>query len=135
MEKKRIRTLEKMSRAERKEICESIDVLVQTLASRMSICEEAIGAVAFYRTQKHPRWGRNASAAQKKAAFEHWKGKCQKCGGDVSFADAKFHHLKRGIADQHGPGNLVPEHTHCHDAEHMVKHGSLSKGAPVKKSR
>lgn len=111
-----------------------MDQLVSALSGELNACSEAIGTELFYRTQRHPTYGRNASVAQKNASYSHWQGLCQKCGKPVARNPAKFHHLKRGVSGQHGPENLVPQHTHCHDHEHGAVKGSLSKGSPERKA-
>lgn len=123
-----------MTQAEKKSIRAALEDLVESLAAKHSLLPEAVANELFYQLQRHPRWGRNASLAQKRAAFTYWKGRCHRCGGELAFSDSKFHHLKRGISDQHGPPNLVPEHLQCHDAEHRVIRGSLSKGSPKRKA-
>ena len=111
-------------------IRDALDSFIARTGEELSICEEAVSAVAFYRLQRHPVWGRNATTAQKNASYEHWKGRCYLCPDKVERAEAKFHHLIRGVKNQHGPDNLVPVHTSCHDKEHNVQNGSLSKKSP-----
>jgi hypothetical protein len=123
-----------ISQAEKKSARAGLEDLVESLAAKHSLLPEAVANELFYQLQRHPRWGRNATLAQKHASFAYWKGLCHWCGEALSFADSKFHHLRRGIPDQHAPLNLVPEHLQCHDAEHKVELGSLSKGSPRKKS-
>jgi hypothetical protein len=48
----------------------------------------------------------------------------------VALGDAVFHHRQRRIPGQHAPKNLWPYHSGCHDSQHRVTHGSLSKGTP-----
>lgn len=110
----------------------AVDDVIRALAARLSLTEEAVANEAFYHLQRHPQWGRNATASQKRASHRHWGGRCHRCGEEVPFSDAKFHHLKRGMPGQHDPSNLVPEHEHCHDEQHGVSRGSLSKGSPRK---
>jgi hypothetical protein len=119
-----------MSQTEKDSIRSSLTELVESLAAKHELFPETVANEAFYLLQRHPHWGRNATKAQKRASFTYWKGLCYRCGEALSFAEAKFHHLKRGIPNQHGPTNLVPEHLECHDAEHKVAQGSLSKGSP-----
>jgi hypothetical protein len=131
----RVRTFAETAPEEKRRINDAVDDLIATLAAATGICREAVANVAFYRLQRHPGWGRNASKAQKRASHTRWKGTCKRCNKPVAFAAAKFHHLKRGIPDQHAPGNLVPEHLKCHDSEHSVKKGSLTKGSPTKRTK
>lgn len=119
-----------MDESQRKRIKESIGELIEGLDKDLEAYPEAVADVAFLYIQKHPSWGRNASRAQKRAAYKHWEGKCQACRKDVAFDNAVFHHLERRIPDQHGPKNLLPYHPKCHDDAHEVKVGSLSKGTP-----
>jgi hypothetical protein len=128
------RTLAEATLDEKRQINEALDELIASLADSVGLCREAVANVAFYRLQRHPGWGRNATAQHKRASHALWKGICNRCNQPVAFEAAKFHHLKRGIPDQHGPGNLVPEHEKCHDDEHNVKKGSLSKGSPTKRN-
>ena len=116
-----------------------IDEFVVTLAKELSLSHEEVANEAFYRLQRHPEWGRNASPTQKRASYKYWKKQakgdyalCHKCRKEVTYEEAKFHHLCRGIQNQHDPLNLVPEHPKCHDKEHDVIKGSLSKGSPEK---
>lgn len=111
-----------------------LDHLINRIASDLHQYPEAIATELFYRLQRHPQYGRNATTAQKNASFSHWKGICQKCLMPVKRKDAKFHHLRRGIQDQHAPINLVPYHSGCHDDEHEAVDGSLSKGSPRRKA-
>lgn len=125
-----LRSTAELSRADKVAIREGIVALVESVAAERAIHEQAVANEAFYLLQRHRRWGRNATEAARKAAYDHARGICHRCARPVRYSDANFHHLKRGIPDQHRPGNLVPEHQECHDAEHEVTHGSLSKGAP-----
>ncbi len=110
-----------------------LDQLVNTLSQELEAPVEAIATELFYRLQRHPVYGRNATVTQKNASYSHWRGICHKCDKPVARDQAKFHHLQRGVHKQHEPANLVPQHTHCHDRQHRVVKGSLSKGAPGKK--
>ena len=104
--------------------------LISSLATERSLTPEEVANESFYFLQRHPTWGRNPSATQKRASHRHWNGQCHRCVHEVAFVDATFHHLKRGIPHPHAPENLVPECMVCHDREHGVSHGSLSKGSP-----
>ena len=117
-----------------KAIRDSLDLFIRHTGEESGICAEAVAAVAFYQLQRHPTWGRNATTTQKTASYKHWKGICHRCKEPVERAEAKFHHLTRGVPNQHDPLNLVPEHTSCHDDEHYVVYGSLSKGSPRPKN-
>ena len=117
-----------------KSIRDSLDLFINRTGEEWGICAEAVAAVAFYRLQRHPTWGRNATPTQKTASFKHWKGICFRCKESVGRTEAKFHHLTRGVPNQHDAHNLVPEHTSCHDDEHNVVYGSISKGAPRPKN-
>ena len=117
-----------------KAIRDSLDLFIQRTGDEFGICAEAVAAVAFYRLQRHPTWGRNATTTQKTASYKHWNGICHRCKEPVERTEAKFHHLTRGVPGQHDPLNLVPEHTSCHDDEHNVIYGSLSKGSPRPKN-
>jgi len=110
----------------------ALSCLVESQAAEHSLSSQEVANEVFYSVQRHPSWGRNASGAQKRAAYTHWKRRCHRCGEELPFADAIFHHLKRGIPDQHAPSNLVPQHVKCHDREHGLYRGSLAKGAPRK---
>ena len=112
---------------------DSLDEFVRRNSEELGICEAAVAAAAFYRLQRHPTWGRNATTTQKNASFKHWSGVCHRCKQAVGRSEAKFHHLTRGIPNEHSPLNLVPEHPTCHDDEHHVRNGSLSKGSPQPK--
>jgi hypothetical protein len=113
-----------------KAIRDCLDLFIRRTSDEFDICEEAVAAIAFYWLQRHPTWGRNATTAQKNASYKHWNGTCHRCKKPVGRAEAKFHHLSRGIPRQHQPLNLVPEHTSCHDDEHNVIYASLAKGSP-----
>jgi hypothetical protein len=112
----------------------AISKTIEKLSEAHKVCIEAIANEAFYWLQRHPQWGRNASSTHKKASFQYWNGVCHRCKQAVALNAAKFHHLHRGVPNQHGPRNLVPQHLHCHDDEHGAEKGSLSKGSPIKKS-
>jgi hypothetical protein len=129
------RTLADATRDERGRIKIAVDKLISSLADSCGLCREAVANIAFYCLQRHADCGRNATKKQKRASYAHWDGRCKKCNEPVSFEDAKFHHVKRGIPNQHEPDNLVPEHEKCHDEEHNVKKGSLSKGSPVRRNK
>lgn len=111
-----------------------LDRLISCMARDLGLPREAIATELFYRLQRHPEYGRNATDTQKNAAFAHWKGICQKCLLPVERRDAAFHHLRRAVRNQHAPCNLVPYHRHCHDNEHGAVDGSLSKGTPERKA-
>jgi len=121
--------------AEIKDIRDALDSFIAVTSDQFDACAEAVAAVAFYRLQRHPTWGRNATDAQKSVSYKHWKGVCHRCHKHVERGEAKFHHLTRGVPNQHVPSNLVPEHTSCHDDEHNVLYGSFDKGSPVSKKR
>lgn len=123
-----------MTHDQRSKIRQSVTGLVEQLASELSLDAQAVADVAFLHVQKHPAWGRNATKAQKRAAHEHWQGLCQGCNDTVVFGEAVFHHFRRRIPNQHGPDNLRPYHAGCHDSEHGVQQGSLSKGSPKRKA-
>jgi hypothetical protein len=107
--------------------------LVDDLANDTDKPKEYIANEIFYYIQRHKEWGRNATKTQKRASFKYHKGKCSKCNKPINSIDgAKFHHLERGVPKQHEPENLVPQHLKCHDEEHGVLKGSLSKGTPRK---
>ena len=112
----------------------AISAAIKRVSISCAVCTEAVANEAFYLLQRHPQWGRNASSTHKRASFKHWKRRCHRCKKSVPFDEAKFHHLLRGVPNQHGPENLVPQHLHCHDEEHGATRGSLSKGSPMKKS-
>lgn len=114
---------------------DALDSFIHETSAKSGICAEAVAAVAFYRLQRHPTWGRNATPTQKNASYQHWNGICHRCRQPVKRSEAKFHHLTRGVPNQHEPANLVPEHTACHDDEHNVIFGSLSKGSPRPKPK
>lgn len=133
--KKKIKKYADLKKPQIAQIRDLLDEIISNISADLSVCSEAVAAVAFYRLQRHPSWGRNATKTHKNASFQRWKGICNRCKRPVSRAEAKFHHLVRGVPNQHGPENLVPEHTECHDDEHNVVYGSLSKGSPVKKVR
>jgi hypothetical protein len=124
-----------ITQKDKDEVRSAISKTIEHLSATRAVCIEAIANEAFYWLQRHPQWGRNASASHKKASFLHWKGLCHRCQRAVALEEAKFHHLHRGVPNQHGPRNLVPQHLHCHDEEHGALRGSLSKGSPVKKAR
>ena len=121
----------KIEGSKKSAIRESLEELVERLAQELSLSHETVANEAFYFLQRHSRWGRNATGAQKRASFQHWKEQCFVCNQSLEFSEAVFHHLKRGIADQHAPANLVPSHSKCHDRIHGVTQGSLFKGAPI----
>lgn len=130
-----MRTRAEITQQDKDAVRSATSKAIEHLSEARAVCIEAIANEAFYWLQRHPQWGRNASSTHKKASFQHWKGLCHCCKQAVAFDDAKFHHLHRGVQNQHGPQNLVPQHLHCHDEEHGAVKGSLSKGSPVKKLR
>jgi hypothetical protein len=130
-----MKTYAELTKHEIEVIRDAVDQFITDLSAKISTCTEAVATVAFYRMQRHPSWGRNATTTQKNASYKHWKGVCHRCKEKVARSEAKFHHIVRGLPDQHGPKNLVPEHTACHDDEHNVVYGSLSKGSPTKKTK
>jgi hypothetical protein len=107
----------------------SLEEWVGSIAAKLSLDEAEIANEAFYSLQRHKVWGHNATSAQKRAAYKHWNTHCQN-GHELSFEDATFHHLTRGIPNQHEPANLVPLCRTCHDAKHGVRRGSILKGSP-----
>jgi hypothetical protein len=119
-----------MTDTEKSQIWAAVDALVANLAAVTGMCAEAVATSAYYRLQRHPAWGRNASKDHKQAAHAAGNGRCYKCGEEVALKDATFHHLRRGIPNQHGPANLVPSHEKCHNEEHGAEQASLMKGSP-----
>jgi hypothetical protein len=124
------RTYAEMTAVEKSQIWAAVDALVANLAAETGLCPEAVANSAFFRLQRHPSWGRNASDAQQRASHAESERRCFRCGNEVAFEDAAFHHLRRGIPDQHGPANLVPAHVKCHDEEHNAEQRSLMRGSP-----
>ena len=117
-----------LTEAEHDAIRRHVDALIESLSRELGVCVEAVANTMFMRVQKHPLWGRNATEAHKKASFSAWEGKCERCGQPVDKAEAVYHHLSRGVPNQHRPENLVPHHNRCHDDVHGVTQGSLTKG-------
>lgn len=115
-----------------------IDEMIEGTAEEVGLTPEEVAQETFYRMQRHPDPGlrRNATKAEQRASFEHW-GECQRpgCTDELTIEEAVFHHLERGIPEQHSPSNLLPFHPGCHDAAHSVHEGSLSKGSPAKKRK
>jgi len=128
-----LRTGDEIDDSDKKEIRKAISQSIERVALERSICREAVANEAFYLLQRNPAWGRNATSARKRASFLRWEGNCYRCKTALTFEEAKFHHLRRGIPDQHGPSNLVPVHDKCHDDQHGVSKGSLSKGSMKKR--
>jgi 5-methylcytosine-specific restriction endonuclease McrA len=126
----RSRPASEMTKEETKLIWKAVDALVERLSLETDLCPEAVANSAFYRLQRHPDWARNATQTQKRVSHAARGGKCFRCGEEVAFKDATFHHLLRGVPDQHGPANLVPFHEKCHDEEHKAEKASLMKGSP-----
>jgi len=124
-----LRTRDELDDSDKKAIHKAITQGIEKVALERSICREAVANEAFYVLQRNPAWGRNATSTQKRASFARWEGRCYRCKKALTAEDAKFHHLSRGVPDQHGPSNLVPEHLRCHDDQHGVSRGSLSKGS------
>ncbi|MAX36760.1 MAG: hypothetical protein CME33_09375 [Gimesia sp.] len=123
-----MKTYSKMTSLERDQIHQQVDALIESLSEEFDACTEAVANTAFMRIQKHPTWGRNATHRHKSDSYSEWDGKCERCGQFVDRSEAVFHHLSRGVPNQHGPQNLVPHHNSCHDAEHGVSKGSITKG-------
>ena len=123
-----MKTYDQLTDAERDEIRGQLDAVIESLSRELGVCVEAVANTAFMHVQKQPNWGRNATKAHKNASFLAWEGKRQRCRQPVDRSAAVFHHLSRGVPNQHGPQNLVPHHNRCHDEEHGVMQGSLTKG-------
>jgi|RhiMetdeSRZDD1v2_1073273.scaffolds.fasta_scaffold118983_3 hypothetical protein len=80
-------------KAETKSVIRSaVAELISSLAIEHLLTPEEVANEAFYSLQRHPKWGRNPSAAQKRASHRHWNGQCHRCGHEVAFGDATFHH-------------------------------------------
>jgi len=124
---------QELTSQDRNEIRQAIVRTVERIAFRRSICVEAVANEAFYQLQRNKKWGRNATQTEKRASLKWWKGMCYYKDGKVRFENAVFHHLKRGVPRQHGPKNLVPMHSRCHNRDHGAKKGSLLKGGPRKR--
>ena len=105
--------------------------LIDELATQRGLAREAVSDIVFLFLQKHPKWGRNPSKAQKRAAYLRWGGVCQNCHESVELGKAIFHHAIRRVPGQHDPENLLPYHDECHNRHHGVS-VSLTKGAPAK---
>ena len=117
-----------LARTERALVEFAIGQTIRAFAKQFGKPPEAVAVEAFYVLQSHPEWGRNASATHKRRSLAHWQGCCYECGQPVTTAEATYHHLKRGVPNQHGPENLVPTHPGCHDRTHNAVKGSLLKG-------
>ena len=103
---------------------------IEELGMKAQAYPEAVANYCYYALQRHKTWGRNATLKQKKVAYSFWKHRCAKCKEPLAFEDAVFHHKERGIQGQHSPQNLFPQCESCHDQEHAISKGSLSKGSP-----
>ena len=116
-------------------IRERFDLMVEKTASELVIPREMVAREIFYWIQRHPDpdLRRNPNAREKRVSFMYWGG-CQRqgCKDTLELKHAVFHHEQRGIRGQHDPANLKPYHAGCHDREHSVAKGSLSKGSPKK---
>lgn len=128
-----IRTYSDLTQDDKGLIRRQLDVLIQSLSESLNASPEGIATELFYRLQRHPDYARNANTTQKNKSYTHYDGICQNCHKPVSRREAKFHHLKRGLRNQHAPENLVPYHVDCHDHEHGAVNDSLSKGSPKRK--
>lgn len=118
-------------------IVRTLDLFIRTTSEQLGVCPTVVAAASFYRLQRHPEWGRNPTRSQKTLAYKHWGGVCQhpKCmiKDPIKKNELTFHHLIRGIPDQHSPHNLVPMHILCHDDEHNAISRSLATGSPPRK--
>lgn len=125
-----IRTYSDLTNDDKDLIRKPLDILIQSLSEKLNATPEAIATELFYRLQRHPDYARNANTTQKNKSYAHHKGICQHCHEPVARQEAKFHHLERGVRNQHAPDNLVPYHVDCHDHKHGAVKDSLSKGSP-----
>jgi len=123
-----------MPTQEQKDLIHSeLDLIVVRLNEKLRLNAESIARELFYRLQRHPQFGYNATKTHKNDAFIFWDKTCQKCKNKLDRKEAVFHHRERGIANQHSPNNLVPQHVKCHNNEHCAIKGSVKKGSQNRK--
>jgi hypothetical protein len=113
-------------------IHKDLDAMIERTASDLGATREVVAREVYYRMQRHPDpdLRRNPTTAEKRRAFRYWAEACQRsgCTEPLNFGEAEFHHLARGVQDQHAPANLLPYHAKCHAAEH-----SLSRDVPKRR--
>jgi hypothetical protein len=129
----------RFSQDERTQLRAELDHFVSEKAVALGRPEEAVVQEVRYWQQSAAKGHTNPTATQRRLSFEHWKNVCAVCGERIESLDkATFHHLKRGIPNQHAPENMQPLHRNeprgCHEKIHGVPVGSLTAGSMRRKS-
>lgn len=57
---KKPRMYSDLTPSEKSQIVEALDSFIISISQQVGACPEAAAAAAFYRLQRHPKWGRNA---------------------------------------------------------------------------
>jgi hypothetical protein len=109
---------------QRKDIRKKLLSYVKALSKTHSLYPEAIVLEMryFHQSATNP-YRTNASKRDKQKSLDHYKGKCQAKGckkvlGNIVKRSIEFHHVKRGVPNQHEPKNLKPYCKGCHYKEH-----------------
>jgi hypothetical protein len=129
-----MKTYNELDDKDKKLLQKKVSEFIESVSEETKFCHEAVANSFFYAIQRHPQCGRNANKTQKKNSFLFWQKKCSNCGETLNFDHVIFHHIERGIPNQHDPKNLKPYCESCHDQEHHIRKGSLMKGSPKKES-
>lgn len=120
------------SQSERTLLRRELDLFVSKRATKLGRPEEAVVHEIRLWQQSAAKGHTNATKTQQRKSFNHWKGICSACNKTIdSLADATFHHLKRGISNQHAPENMQPLHRDggCHEKLHGAPAGSFTAGS------
>lgn len=121
---------------QRLEIRSELDALAKRLMSSAGLSGEAIALeIRYWHQSASNPYRTNSTSSDKNKSYKVHEGKCGFCSKKIeSFDEAVFHHIERGIADQHGPENLVPYHNECHDNHHHAgkQAASMTKGSQKK---
>lgn len=123
---------------QRDQIRAELDSFVKRVSAKTGLPGEAVALeVRYWHQSASNKYRTNASTADKTRSYKFYDGRCQAagCGEPIDRNDAVFHHVDRGVPDQHAPENLKPYHESCHDSHHGVERGSLTKGSQHSASR
>lgn len=94
--------------------------------------EGVVQEIRYWHQRASNEWSTHPSPTAKARSFRYWSSKCQRpgCRKPLTKDEASYHHLKRGIPNQHRPESLLTYHHGCHYNEHGAVRASLRKGPP-----
>lgn len=115
------------SKEQRQKIRKKLFSYVDSISKLHGLHKEAVVLEMryFHQSATNP-YRTNATKKDKERSLTHYKGKCKAKGckktlGFVVKKGIEFHHIERGIPNQHEPKNLKPFCKGCHFTEHHPK--------------